>query len=331
MGTCGALVLGLAVASTRALYRGSEPMPSAFIPAPGLTADMPGLGQAGGHLQRRAALAGLGLSWSGAAASGVWASEQAPVMPSLSDKVGSEEEIAKSIQYLADYDRLVKESKDTEKVWCDFAIVDRLGQYQGAARELFNNKGGRSLLADGVCRIVTGGEPRDGFSLWHQADRAQMVVNEVKKLGPPGKDIVGWVKKTKDQLQPICKIDAQAAPFNDIKVYKAQQTNDIMQSIYKSLCSMTGEDPAEEPWTQAVSVGYICIVVCDSAGMKLPGQSLAKLTSSKKQTQSSVDDLCTAIPWTLDTGASVNFKALDSVDGFAKSSEKWRKVCGCMA
>lgn len=322
LAACSALVLGLLAAcrwgishgSSRSLANSAAP-DTAFVGAPSTSGPAVGRGahaEQGRRLDvsedfgRREFLAGVGLA-------GAWESQ------------------ARSAQALAN-------DQDGPVFTLD-GIADRVLQYkQFGLRESGGNLAARAFLADGSCRI-TADEAFDGYAFWHaNPSRVDPVLKVLRKLPKFTKDDnqTDWANAAKEALRPVCKIDPLPDDkTNSLKLYdnepeqKVRMATSFAQDWYKSVCAMTGPDPAEEAQQQALDIGFICVMVCDAAGKKLPASSMAKFRDTKFKTQDIVDKMCSGLPWSLDSGPAKDLSGINSWNDFASATEVWRKPCGC--
>jgi len=187
----------------------------------------------------------------------------------------------------------------------------------------------RAMIADGTCRLF---QQRDGYFLWHDTARVERVAAALAAAPSTSKPSY-FLLSAEPLLKEVCFVDSDSEFKDTIGSYSASVVIASMQNWYHALCapaedpSWSGQfDPAFLPQQMAITLGFMCIVACDTNSLPLEAAALARIASSSSAPQVSRNSLCTSFPW----GKSPTFGAAGSLAELAVISRPLlSSPCSC--
>lgn len=220
-------------------------------------------------------------------------------------------------------------------VFVDSAIFERLEHFKDfGLPATLQDPIARAAIADGTCRSVvargSGPFPLDGYDFWHHnPERVNAVLKALSEL-PPTSSPSKFVRAAKKQIPNACFFGLRTET-SKLELYQPAALAKTVSQWHKVLCSPLYDDPAEEPQQQALTVGFICMVVCDTAKMKLSANAIGAFSANVAAAQAAAKNMCAAMPWTITRGPLVPLDGLKSFAEIATATTPWRSVCGCTA
>ena len=171
----------------------------------------------------------------------------------------------------------------------------------------------QAAIADGSCRMLGPEVQLDGYALWHEPERVGAVIAALADA--PATDRPSYfVRWMQEALLIPCSRPAIASPAN----FSTAALASGLQNWYHALCAPASDsswhgafDPAEEPQQMALTVGFACIVTCDTNGRGLGAPAMTALFDAPAASRKT---LCDALPWV----SGINFKDAASVAALAR-------------
>jgi len=231
--------------------------------------------------------------------------------------------------------RAATASAGASPVFVDSAIFERLEHFKDiGVPATLKDPIARAAIADGTCRLVvapgSGPFPLDGYDFWHHnPERVNSVLKALAEL-PSSSQPSKFVRAAKKQLPNACFFGLRAET-SKLDLYEPTALAKTLSNWHRVLCDPNCDDPAEEPQQQALTTGFICMAVCDTAKMKLTAAAMGSFSQSVAAAQSTATRMCAAMPWTITRGPLTPLDGLKSYDAIAAATTPWRKVCGCTA
>ncbi|OLP93691.1 hypothetical protein AK812_SmicGene24367 [Symbiodinium microadriaticum] len=173
--------------------------------------------------------------------------------------------------------RAATASAGASPVFVDSAIFERLEHFKDiGVPATLQDPIARAAIADGTCRLVvppgSGPFPLDGYDFWHHnPERVNSVLKALAELP--------------SSSQPS-KFVRAATRTSKLELYEPSALAKTLSNWHRVLCDPNCDDPAEEPQQQALTTGFICMAVCDTAKMKLTSAAMGSnpaLQTSWKQ------------------------------------------------
>ena len=187
----------------------------------------------------------------------------------------------------------------------------------------------KAAIADGSCRMLGPSMLQlDGYALWKEPDRVEAVIGALSST-PTTTRPSYFVRSATEALLIPCSQPARPSPAN----FSTPALAAAIQNWYHALCAPEGDpswqgafDPAEEPQQMALTVGFACIVACDSNGRDLGAAAMAALATNASTAAAARDSVCTTLPW----GSGINFADATTVAALAHmASPLLGSPCGC--
>ena len=178
----------------------------------------------------------------------------------------------------------------TAPVFVDSAIFERLEHFKDiGVPATLQDPIARAAIADGTCRSVvapgSGPFPLDGYDFWHHnPERVDAVLKALTQL-PSTSQPSKFVRAAKKQLPNACFYGFRTET-NKLELYQPTALAKTLSNWHRVLCDPQCDDPAEEPQQQALTTGFICMAVCDTAKMKFTAAAISALSASTAATQS---------------------------------------------
>ena len=153
-----------------------------------------------------------------------------------------------------------------------------------------------AAIADGACRMLPDAA-YSGYTYWHYPQRVRRVLDALGDA-PSTLRPSAFTLSTAAGLTKACEPADDDKPAN-VSTVAARAV--AMDNWVKALCAPSSSpvwrgdyDPAYMPQQQALTAGFICIVVCEANGAELSAEAMADLSSRPAAAR---DGVCKALPW----------------------------------
>ena len=180
-------------------------------------------------------------------------------------------------------------------VFVDSAVFERLQHFKDiGVPATLQDPIARAAIADGTCRLVvapgSGPFPLDGYAFWHHnPERVNAVLKALAEL-PSTSQPSKFVRAARKQLPNACFFGLRTET-SKLDLYQPAALAKTLSNWHRALCDPQCDDPADEPQQQALTTGFICMAVCDTAKMKFSDAAIGAFSASVAATQAATKRL----------------------------------------